>query len=252
MNVSTGYVYLKNIFVKAEGKAKKVKPSDLTEDIAKNIKGSEIMSEQKRIMLIKNDKNFVESLKKEFKSTKEMFAYAKERCIDGIKKGYEHTVIMDTKTNKVIAEFKGDAKSCKIDCIDLMKLDKENTAVMHGHPKNFPLSHGDICFLKNYGFKQMIAVDEKGEFSLVYRKNLPQKTEDKKGLKNWYLERRERKRLEREFVSYSANSMEDYCFFKNGTAELPYKCGVDYTLKSCMPKLNMRYVTNFSYLKERK
>ena len=49
--------------------------------------------------------NKVMPLQTEFKSTKELFQYAKSRCLEGIHNSqpYEHAVIVDTKKNRVIA-----------------------------------------------------------------------------------------------------------------------------------------------------
>ena len=245
MKVSVGFSYINKIFNAAkETSLKDASLEKIADNIAKT--GSEIMSEQNRVLILKKAPNYVEPLKKEFKSTKEMFAYARKRCLDGNKQNYEHIVVMDTKQNKVIAEFKGDAKSCNIAALKEVEFDAENTAIMHGHPINYPLSYNDICCMKNYNISQIIAIDDVGEFSLVYRK--PTQKSETKGLKNWYLNRKEKKRLEREFVTYSVNAAEDYEFSGNNP-EL-YKKSIDYTLRTNMPKINMRYVTNYKYLVE--
>ncbi len=113
--------------------------------------------------------NKIKQPQMQFKSTKDLFVYSKNRCVNALKKEqpYEHALIVDTKKNMVIAEYIGDVRRCKIEDLNQLDLDKKNTAIIHGHPDNVPISSKDIKTMLNSGVYQVIAINSNGEFSLV-------------------------------------------------------------------------------------
>ena len=121
---------------------------------------------------VKETSQLVEPLRNDFTSTKDLFTYARKRCVDAINsdKPYEHTVLVDTKKNKVMAEFIGDANHCNLDGIEKMQLDKDNTILLHGHPVGTPISSADVSTILNTPVTQVIAFDKDGKFSLVAKK----------------------------------------------------------------------------------
>ena len=108
-------------------------------------------------------------LQKDFRCTKDLFSYAKKRCIDALNNEapYEHVVIADIKKNKVLTEFIGEENKCNIEGIENFNLDKENTVVIHGHSDSTPISVCDMYTLLKNNLGQIIAIDKKGQFSLV-------------------------------------------------------------------------------------
>ena len=99
MKISTIFAPIKKCFTKfqhSETSQSSVKMADST------INGLELLGEQNRVFI--RPKNQVEPLQTEFNSTKDMYAYAKGRCVDALKSKtpYEHTVLVDTKENKVL------------------------------------------------------------------------------------------------------------------------------------------------------
>lgn len=175
MKVSNIFIPIKKGINYIKGKSSRAAvstPKDKTMD------SLNIMGAQNRVLVEVN--NRVKPLQTDFKSTKELFSYAKQRCLDGLKsdKPYEHTVLIDTKQNKVLAEYKGDANCCKLGDFDKLIKNPESTILVHGHPNNHPLSNGDVNILLNYDINQVIAVNKNGEFSLaakkVGRKNSPE------------------------------------------------------------------------------
>lgn len=78
--------------------------------------------------------------------------------------------MVDTKENKVLAEYVGDENNCKIDNFDMLVKNPDYTILVHGHPNSYPLSGADVSLLMKYNVNQVMAVNEKGEFSLVAKR----------------------------------------------------------------------------------
>lgn len=175
--------------------------------------------------------NKVMPLKTKFNSTKELFQYAKSRCLDGIHspQPYEHAVVVDTKKNRVIAEYKGDANSCRMNDLPALDLDEKNTVIFHGHPVSYPLSTADLYTLIDSKASCNIAINPEGEFSLVYKRNDFQPKKSKK-----------------EFKRFSMDTAEDSYTLKNKPEE--YKLMLDYNLRTNSHKMGLRYVTNYNSL----
>lgn len=180
---------------------------------------------------VKETSQLVEPLRNDFTSTKDMFTYAKKRCVDAINsaKPYEHTVLVDTKKNKVLAEFVGDANHCNLDGIEKMQLDKDNTILLHGHPVGTPISSADVSTILNTPVTQVIAFDKDGKFSLVAKK-IDKKPNVSKEFNNFRLEQYD-----------LADEMAD-----NGQFEL-YNKATDYVLKKHAPLMGLRYISNYAY-----
>ncbi len=211
--------------------------------------GSKVLAEQTKAAL-RLAENYVEPAQLNFPSTKSMLQYSSTRCVDALKKeNIEHTVVFNLKSNKVLAEFKGDSHTCKLNNIEAVLQDKENIGVMHGHPQSFPLSYNDIKFLRDYGINQIIAVDENGRFSLVGKRPAPVRAKSKIGLVNWYRKKVDVKKEKQAFLNYSETSAEDAEFFRNAKSNESWKNAIHDTLKTYIPPMNMRYVTNYKDLK---
>lgn len=180
---------------------------------------------------VKETSQLVEPLRNDFTSTKDMFTYAKKRCVDAINsaKPYEHTVLVDTKKNKVLAEFVGDANHCNLNGIEKMQLDKDNTILLHGHPVGTPISSADVSTILNTPVTQVIAFDKDGKFSLVAKK-IDKKPNVSKEFNNFRLEQYD-----------LADEMAD-----NGQFEL-YNKATDYVLKKHAPLMGLRYLSNYAY-----
>lgn len=174
----------------------------------------------------------VEPLQTDFKSTKEMFAYAKTRCIKALKSQspYEHVVLADIKQNRVLAEFKGNSGNCDISEISTMKLDKDNTVLLHGHPHSTPISSIDVSTMLNYPVTQVIAFDKNGKFSLV-AKNIDRKDNVKK-----------------EFIKYRLEQCDMTEGLSINKAIDLYNYATDKILKKHAPLMGIRYVSNYDYL----
>lgn len=249
MKVSLQPVCLKNVFNACVGKSSKT--VRLPEPPAVNlVSGADILAKQNRTILLKQAENYIEPLKKQFKSTKEMFDYARQRCLDGIKENYEHVVLMDIKKNIVIAEFKGIENKCSVKGLEDLILDEENTVLMHGHPIDYPISSADLSCLKNYKISQIIAIDKDNEFSLVSKKYKPKNSESK-GIKQYFAKRKKEKKLESEYIGYRESLGDCNMFCKNPNREIMHKRMVDSILKEYTPRMDMRYITNYSYLRQK-
>lgn len=235
MNVATGFVYLKNILNSGVRKGKSLFNSSKEVVTKPELTGEEILAQQKKMMLVKSAQNYVEPLQKEFKCTKDMFRYAKKRCMDGIAEGYEHAVIMDAKNNKIIAEFKGEYDRCSIKELKGLKYDSDNIILMHGHPENFPLSSPDVEMIRTFGFNKVIAISPEGEFSLVSKQ---------KNLKPGVFRQGE--------SDYKMSASEDCVMYKNRTPvdKENLKMAIDCTLREYTPRMGYRYATNYSYLRK--
>ena len=173
--------------------------------------------------------NKVMPLQTEFKSTKELFQYAKSRCLEGIHNSQpqEHAVIVDTKKNRVIAEYKGDANSCRMNDLSTLDLDEKNTVIFHGHPVNYPLSTADLRTLIDSKVSCNIAINPDGEFSLAYKRNNFQP-----------------KKSTEEFERFNMDTEEDRHALRNRHEE--YKLMLDYNLRTNSHKMGLRYVTNYN------
>ena len=180
---------------------------------------------------VKQTSQIVEPLRNDFTSTKDLFTYARKRCVDALnsEKPYEHTVLVDTKKNKVVAEFLGDVNHCCLDGIENMQLDKDNTILMHGHPSGTPVSPPDISAMLNLPIGQVLAFDKNGKFSLVAKK-IDRKAEVTKEFKDYRMEQYD-----------LADGMAD-----NGEFEL-YNSATDYVLKKHAPLMGLRYISNYDY-----
>ena len=231
MNVSTGFVYLKNIFSAGLKDCKKLITPDKTVQTNHIMSRDEILAQEMKMILVKKAENYIEPLQKDFKCTKDMYQYAKNRCLDGINRGYEHVVIMDAKNNKVIAEFKGEYDHCSIKEIKGLKYNSDNIVMMHGHPENFPLSTSDVSLIDSYGFNKVIAISPNGEFSLISKQ---------KDLKP--------KKYKQAFYEYSMTASDDDERFRANQNKEELKSAIDNTLKEYAPKMGLRYATNYGYL----
>ena len=173
----------------------------------------------------------IEPLKRDFESTKDLFTYARKRCVEALHsdKPYEHTVLVDTKQNKVIAEILGDTNSCSLDCIENLQFNKDYSILMHGHPSGTPISTADVSAVLNTPVNQVIAFDKDGKFSLVSKKI------DKKP------------NVSKEFTNYK---LEQYDLADGMTVndefEL-YNKATDYVLKKHAPLMGLRYLSNYAY-----
>ena len=236
MNVATGFVYLKNILNSGVRKGKNLFNSSKEAVTKPKLSGDDIIAQEMKMTLVKSAQNYVEPLQKEFKCTKDMFRYAKKRCLDGIAEGYEHAVVMDAKNNKIIAEFKGEQECCSIKELKGLKYESDNIVLMHGHPENFPLSSSDVGLINTYGFNKVIAISPEGEFSLVSKqKNITQK------------------KYRQAVSDYMMSANEDSEMFNKRTPEgkEKLKTAIHCTLREYTPMMGYRYVTNYSYLKNK-
>ena len=196
-------------------------------------KGYEILADQNKTLV--KAPNQVEPLKKDFNHTKEMFGYAKERCMSSLKgeSPYEYTVIMDKKHNKVIAEYTGDADCCSISNLSELPINSEDTVLMHSHPDSYPLSGTDVKTLLSYNVNQVIAVDKNGQFSLIARRaDVPCAKMKSKAVK--------------EFTNDCMANCDDYYSFNS--KELLKHLTHD-TLTKHSDRMGLKYVTNYGYLK---
>ena len=194
--------------------------------------GSEILAEQNKV-IVKRAANQIEPLQTKFASTKDMLKYSKERIIDTLKKsGKEHTIIIDLKKNEVLAEYIGDKNKCSLENLKDLPIDKENTAILHGHPDSYPLSRGDVMTLLEYDVNQIIAIDINGEFSLISKQaGIPAASVKSKPAQNFHNE------CMANLESYYDVHCDD--LLKELTHE---------TLKHHAKPLGLRYVTNYGYL----
>ena len=207
--------------------------SESTNEVSKD--GLEILGMQNKAFV--RAENQVDPIKNDFKSTKELFKYAKQRCIDGLNSEapYEHAVLMDTRQNKVLAEYKGDADKCSLHNLASLIQHPADTVLMHGHPDSYPLSTTDVNLLIKYNVNQIIAVDKNGEFSLAAK--LTDKPYDK-------------------MISDTKRAYNDeavdllYDFDGHTNSEL-YRIMTHANLKHYANGMGLRYLTNYSYLKNR-
>ena len=199
------------------------------------VQGSEILADQNKI-LVKRASNFVEPLQNSFKSTKEMFNYAKNRCIASLNSegNPEHAVVMDLKNNKVLAEYIGNKETCNLYGFETLDINPEYTAVMHGHINSYPISTTDVNFLLNQNVNQVIAVDTNGQYSLVSKRpdcNYANKF------------------IRKEFANYNNEAYDCKYSFGEKIESSLYKIFIHAILKEHAQKMNIRYWTNYGFLK---
>ena len=123
-------------------------------------------------------KNQIEPLQDTFTSTKDMYNYAKERCIADLsgRRPKEHALVIDLKNKKVLAEYRGTAYDCKLENISSLPINSNDTAIFHGHLDSMPISKPDVAFLLNNDVNQVIAINNKGEYSII-KKTVNNKSE---------------------------------------------------------------------------
>ena len=172
--------------------------------------------------------NRINPIQTKFKSTKDLFTYAKKRCLNALNQSapYEHALILDTKTNKVIAEYLGDSKSCAIENLNILDINKKNITIIHGHPENYPISIPDIKTLINSGINKIIAINKKGEFSLVAKQ----------------------KELSPNYSKY-LKKMRDETYLEDFSDNELYKSYLDNNLRVHIPLMGLKYVSNYTFLK---
>lgn len=174
--------------------------------------------------------NKVEPLQYQFACTKDLFQYAKKRCIDALHSElpYEHVVIADIKKNKILAEYKGDENSCSFDGFDKLEINEDSTMLFHGHPEAFPISPPDVNLLLTYNVNQVLAFNSNGKFSLV-AKNVGYK-QDKTEFLNFRLEQ------------YDLDDM-----YSPGKDNSLYFAATNDILKKHAPLMGLRYVSNYPF-----
>ena len=197
--------------------------------------GAEILSQQNKVFV--RPANQVESECVDFKSTKEMFEYAKDKVIKPLKmeKSYEYTVVANVKDNKVLAEYKGDVNSCTMSNLESLPLDDKNVVLIHGHRDSYPISRPDVVTLLNYRINQVIAIDKDGKFSMVAKRNDVPSV----GLKS------------KEYKKFSNECDANTDVYLDMHSEKVLKEMTHSTLKSHADGLGIRYITNYPYLSER-
>lgn len=172
--------------------------------------------------------NKIKPIQSEFKSTKDLFTYAKKRCVDALNSStpYEHALILDTKKNKVISEYIGNSNTCPIPDLFSLNIDKKNTAIIHGHPDSTPISSTDIKTMLKAQVYQIIAINSKGEFSLV-SKTLQQDKNINKKFQEFKMDL---------YTEYNLSNKESNQFIHS-------------VLSKHMPIMGLRYISNYKYLK---
>ncbi|MBQ7450521.1 hypothetical protein IJS77_03815 [bacterium] len=168
------------------------------------------------ISILKKDlfqsENYVEPAKKQFNSLRELLRYSRARVTDALKgkNPYEHLVIIDPKTKKVLGEYKGDGKSVYEGFKASLNTPK-NAIIIHGHPTQIlkngqtittPVSFSDAISIADRG-KVIYAFNEQGQFSFL-RKKIDFKPLTKKQIKHYenlydrFMSRRYARRLIKE------------------------------------------------------
>lgn len=182
--------------------------------------------------------NQIQPLQDTFTSTKEMFSYARERCVADLvgETPKEHTLILDLKHNKVLAEYIGNSQSCTMKNLSSLAIDSKSTAVFHGHPDFMPISCQDVNFLLNNDINQVVAINIDGEFSII------EKTENNST-------KRQIKKAYKKFRNENLAISEDYY-------EIPilrggyYKQEKHRLLSQNAHDMGLRYVTNYKIFKQ--
>jgi len=108
-----------------------------------------------------------------FRSTKELYAYARKKIINcAQKENKEYLIIANTKTNKILFEKKGSRDFVDIREFSFPQKEKENIVLLHGHVTRLgaPLSQADCYNLCDVKYEKIIAFNKKGRYSLLQRK----------------------------------------------------------------------------------
>ena len=167
----------------------------------------------------------------EFRSTKDLFSYARLKCVAAIKSPspYEYAVVADIRRNKVIAEYMGDAEKCRLDDLAKMNVDADNTVIFHGHVDGSPISPVDVKFLIDSDIYQIVAFDRMGRFSLVSKK-------DKLSTDS----------LKKMYSQYRFENLTETAETKN--TDFPMRSlAMDAVLEKHAPLMGLRYVSSFPY-----
>ena len=135
-------------------------------------------------------RNRIEPIQTDFKGLKQARNYGKERAIMALKEPepYEHMVIINKKTNKVIGEYKGTKDKCYMENAEALSL-PEAISIEHGHPSSYringksvstPISWPDYMMISKKG-EDIIAFDINGNFSMLIKKpNFKQLTKEQR------------------------------------------------------------------------
>ena len=167
----------------------------------------------------------------DFKSTKDLFLYVKNKCISALNSStpYEYAVLADIKRNKVLAEYIGDAEKCPLDDLSKMHLDPQNSVIFHGHTESNPISPSDINVLLEYPLNQVVAFDKEGKFSIIAKTIETDMLADTK-----------------KFQAYRIENSEESYGVKN--TDLPFKSmSIHHVLKKHAPLMGLRYISNFPF-----
>ena len=221
-----------------------------------------------------HSKNYVEPIKKQFNSLRELLRYARGRCIEPLKgkKPYEHLVIIDPKTKRVLGEYKGNSE-CISEGLAGLVTPKE-AIIVHGHPtqiiKNgqklaMPVSLNDAFSLGAKGRKGKVvyAFDEQGYFSLLRKKPdfkplTPEQIKHYEKLYDSFIGRRFVKRIRKEKNVWEILKIAFSFLTKKGRQKILDKINtpteelrrdIHDFWKKYANEMGFVYRTNFSYLK---
>ena len=105
----------------------------------------------------------------EFKSTKELYSYAKKRVVGVANKlEREYLIVADTKNNQILAEKIGSGTMVTTEDIFIPEKIKKHVTIIHGHPKKKSrISLSDCRHLCVKGYDKSIVFDQRGRFSLL-------------------------------------------------------------------------------------
>ena len=198
--------------------------------------GADALASQNRVFV--RPANQVDPERVDFKSTKEMLQYAKNKIVPPLEteKPYEYTVVANIKDNKVLAEYTGAEHKCTLENLESLPIDEENTVVIHGHPDSYPISSMDMTTLLKYKLNQVIAIDKNGQFSLVAKRaGVPAASVKSK-----------------EFRAYDYACMDNTDMYMTIRSEKMLKELTHDTLTNHADKMGLRYVTNYDYLRGKK
>ncbi len=113
--------------------------------------------------------NKLSVVQSKFRSTKELYRYAKNKIINcATKQKKEYLIIADTKNNKILYEKLGDRNFVDISNFVFPEKEKQNITLIHGHVtrKASPLSVADCLHLCHHKYEKIIAFNKKGRFAL--------------------------------------------------------------------------------------
>lgn len=120
--------------------------------------------------------DYVKPIQTEFTSYISVQNYAKNRAVEALKtdKPYEHLILIDKKTNKVIGEYKGTSQEVNEGVLGMLKSNSRVSQV-HGHPTMFlkdgkpvtsPVSWPDFVAVNHKG-EEIFAYNIRGEYSVI-------------------------------------------------------------------------------------